>query len=161
MKHFKETQRFDQKWLLILMAVVLLVTLIPIFLILQEETTSSSALIASSVGFFTILLVSLFLYLLKLETGIDHHGIHYRFYPVIRQKTIPWNEISECYVRKYSPLKEYGGWGIRWGFNGRAYNVKGNKGIQVVLKSGKKILFGTQKENEAKNVIQSYKENFS
>lgn len=155
MKTFKETQRFDQKWLLILMAVVLIVTLIPVLLVLQNET-SSSALLASSIGFFTILIVSIFLFLLKLETTIDKHGIHYRFYPLIGRKTIPWNEISACYVRTYSPITEYGGWGIRWGFHGKAYNTKGDKGIQVVLKSGKKILFGTQNEVEAKSVIQTY-----
>ena len=69
---------------------------------------------------------------------------------------IPWKDIEECYVRQYSPLREYGCWGIRFGLNGKAYNVKGNKGIQVKLKSGKKILFGTQNEIEVKDVIQLY-----
>jgi len=158
MKPFKETQRFDQKWLIVLLAVVLLITLIPVSMVLQEET-SSSAVIASLVGFFIVLLVSVFLFLLTLKTSIDSKGIHYKFYPVMGQKTIAWNEISECYVREYNPLTEFGGWGIRFGLNGKAYNVKGNKGIQVVLKSGKKILFGTQKESEAENVINSYKQN--
>ena len=36
------------------------------------------------------------------------------------------------------------------GFKGKgvAYNVSGNKGLQIVLKSCKKILIGTQKPEE-------------
>lgn len=60
-------------------------------------------------------------------------------------------------MRTYSPIKEYGGWGYRITLkNGKAFNVTGNKGIQLVLKSGKKLLIGTQQESEASLVINRY-----
>lgn len=63
--------------------------------------------------------------------------------------------MEKCYVRTYSPIREYGGWGFRQalGEKGKAYNVKGNKGIQIQLKTGKNILIGTQKEKDAQQVI--------
>lgn len=152
---FYETQRFDQNWIHLLMCLVLFVTLIPVYLVFKEGLTSYD-LLASSSGFIIVLLIWALLFLLKLHTRIDENGIHYRFFPFIGQKTIVWQDMANCYVRTYSPLSEYGGWGIRFGRKGKAYNVKGNKGIQVVLKSGKKILFGTQNETEAERVIETY-----
>ena len=50
-----------------------------------------------------------------------------------------------AYVRKYSPIAEFGGWGYRISFNGGpAYNIAGNMGLQIVFVSGKKLLIGTQ-----------------
>ena len=38
----------------------------------------------------------------------------------------------------------------------KAINVSGDIGIQLELKNGKKLLIGTQKEAEAKSVLQTY-----
>ena len=58
--------------------------------------------------------------------------------------------IAKAYVRTYSPLGEYGGWGLRYSLsgNGMAYNVSGNKGLQLELSNGKKVLFSTNKLEE-------------
>lgn len=158
MKTYKEVQRFTQWWVWALLLVVFFATIIPIITLITEngfDTSYSWAIIfpAATTG-----LVVLLFYFLKLETTIDAKGIHYRFFP-FKKNTIPWQEIESVYVREYSPIKEYGGWGIRFGLSGKAYNVKGNKGIQVKLKSGKKILFGTQNESEVQNVINLYRQN--
>ncbi len=50
----------------------------------------------------------------------------------------------------YRPILEYGGWGIRYGLRGRAYNVSGNRGLRVELTNGKHILFGSAKPEELK-----------
>jgi len=60
------------------------------------------------------------------------------------------------FVRKYSPLFEYGGWGLRWSLNGKAVNVRGNMGIQVVLKNGSRILIGTSNPEDAKMALDSF-----
>ena len=59
-------------------------------------------------------------------------------------------------------LLEYGGWGLKGGLlwkksKGIAINVSGNIGIQLELKNGKKLLIGTQKLQEAKQVLDTYK----
>tara|TARA_R110002051_G_scaffold101478_1_gene172292 strand:- start:11577 stop:11909 length:333 start_codon:yes stop_codon:yes gene_type:complete len=98
------------------------------------------------------------IYLFRLKTIIDEIGIHYQFTPInFSKKTIRWSEIDKCYVRTYKPIKEFGGWGYRSSFGSRkAINIKGNKGIQLVLKDGKNLLIGTQKENDANKVIERY-----
>lgn len=59
-------------------------------------------------------------------------------------RQIEWNAIDHSYARTYSPLVEYGGWGIRSGKSGTAYTLRGKQGIQLELKDGRKILIGTQ-----------------
>ncbi|GAA4244894.1 MULTISPECIES: hypothetical protein [Winogradskyella] len=166
MKIFKEEQRFNQLWLIILMLVS---TIVPIGIYVKEytenpENFSSLELIGV---IFLILLASGFIFFFKLTTRIDETGIHYKFFPFHwNLKNIKWNEIDKAYVRTYDPLGEYGGWGLKGGIlwnkaKGRAINVSGDIGIQLVLKSGKKLLIGTQKENEAKSVLATYKTKFN
>ncbi|OIQ39433.1 MAG: hypothetical protein BM563_04425 [Bacteroidetes bacterium MedPE-SWsnd-G1] len=73
---------------------------------------------------------------------------------------MPWNRIQQCHVTKYNSLIKFGGYGYRrcfWGKNkGLALNVGGKYGIQLVLENGKKILIGTQNENDAKRVLETY-----
>ena len=108
-------------------------------------------------------LLTLLIFLIKLTTKIDEKGIQYQFYPFhFSIKKISWNEISKVGVRTYLPISEFGGWGLRGGFffnkgKEKAVNISGNIGIQLILKSGKKLLIGTQKESEAKNVLETYK----
>ena len=52
---------------------------------------------------------------------------------------------------------DYGGWGIKYGLKGLAYNISGNFGIQLELKSGSKILIGTQKPDEVKKLLDEIK----
>jgi len=98
-------------------------------------------------------------YIHKLDTEIDAGSIRYRFAPYFSSfRTIKKEDIKEVYVRKYSPIFEYGGWGYRWGFaKGRAYNIWGNKGLQIVFKNDKKLLIGTQKPEELNNIIEDWK----
>ena len=56
---------------------------------------------------------------------------------------------------EYSPLKEYGGWGIKFGFKGKAYNVSGNKGVKIFLKNGLNIMFGSQKHKDLAKALKS------
>lgn len=158
MKPYQEIQKFDQWWLKLIIILVIFATLTPLYMIFNQAAFEEDMLLPIVVATFITAIAIVLLYLFRLETTIDAKGIHYRFFP-FKKNTIPWQEIEECYVRQYSPLKEYGGWGIRFGFSGKAYNVKGNKGIQLKLKSGKKILFGTQNESEVQNVINFYRQN--
>lgn len=87
----------------------------------------------------------------RLDTEIKKDGIYVRFSPFHRSpKFFPWESLAKVYVREYSPILEYGGWGIRYGLfgKGNAYNMSGNTGLQLVFNNGKKLLIGTQKQNE-------------
>lgn len=103
------------------------------------------------IGLFTSWLVFRF----KLLLLVDEEGIHYAFKPLHRKhEMLKWEEIDKCYVRKYKPMREYGGWGWRYGCRGgRAFNMSGNMGLQIETKSGKKILIGTRRPDELQKVI--------
>ena len=82
-----------------------------------------------------------------------------RFFPFFFQyKNISWNEVSSVQLRKYSAIREFGGWGLRWGLFGRgtAYIVCGDRGLQLVFKNGKKLLIGTQKEEALRRALEHY-----
>ena len=90
---------------------------------------------------------------LKMITEVKNDAIHIRFSPLIR-KVIPFSEIATGAARQYSPIKEYGGWGVRYGTKGMAYNVSGDQGVQLELTNGKRLLIGSQRSEElAKTII--------
>lgn len=163
MRLFKETQRFNQWWMQLINLTVLGVLGYFIFRWYVQgkavdkvgpEDLQGQLLIAGS-----LILTFALIFLFNLKTVVDENGVHYKFFPFhISFKKVSWYDIQECYVRKYNPIKEYGGWGIKIvpSKNSNAYNIKGNVGIQIVLKNGKKILIGTQKPDEAQNIINKY-----
>lgn len=153
---FIEEQRFSQKWLWILLFAALLGMSLAF---IQDYNTSSKFIASMVVGYTVILLVMLLIWSLKLKTRIDEMGIHVTFWPIIRKEKIyKWNDIESAEVIQYSPLKDYGGWGYRYslGSKGIAMNVKGNMGIKLHFKSGRPLLIGTQKAEEAKALIKQY-----
>lgn len=158
MKIFKEEQRFTQLWLIILLVISII---IPLVIILKDidKMEASEIIISLSV----IILAPAIIFIFKLSTRIDEKGIHYKFFPFhIKYRVINWADIKTAYVRDYDPITEYGGWGLKGGrlwnkSNGTAVNIKGDIGIQLELKNGKKILIGTQKKEQAKSTLENYK----
>lgn len=159
MRVFEEEQRFRQSWLIIVLAVSIMISVI---LIIKEYTEADTKM---STLEFTLTLLLMFgisasIFFFALRTRIDEKGIHYRFFPFHRKfRTILWSEIRHVSLRKYNAISEYGGWGLKGGFNrkkGKAINVSGDKGIQLVLKTSKKLLIGTQKEFDIQRVLETY-----
>ena len=170
MKVFKETQRFNQWWLIALFVIVYAGIAYDLIWFFKDKTkVNTDSLNTLIFAGIIVIFVTLFVFLSTLETRIDEIGIAYKFFPFhSKARIIPWAGLEECSVRKYSPILEYGGWGYRgvlksqlfgFGKNGRAYNVRGNIGIQMILKDGSKILLGTQKMQQAKDVIRNYSYN--
>jgi hypothetical protein len=160
MRVFSEIQRFDQWWFRLLMLVVLVVTILPLVMVYDEikEDRTNMILVGGACGLSLVLILGI-LFVVRLETRIDQHGIGYAFFPFHRSlKQIPWSALEKAYVRKYNPIGEYGGWGyrVKLGKGGKALNVRGNVGIQLELKDGKKMLIGTQKEQDARSVLEYY-----
>lgn len=152
MNNFTETQKFKPWVIGLIVLIVLISPIIITFKQMQENVDAtlnySNILVALIVP---ALIISMFL-IMKLDTTIDSEGVKFRFFPIyMKHKVILWEEISSISTRKYSPLGDYGGWGIHFGRSGKgmAYNVSGNIGIQLVLKNNKKVLIGTQKQSEA------------
>jgi hypothetical protein len=163
MKVFNEIQRMDQWWMRAILFVLWCFLLFVCYQLFIVKNPLWNVPGNERFGQITVLLLVLptlfLLHLLKLTTKIDRHGIHYQFFPFhLKFRTVPWASMESCAIRQYNPIMEYGGWGLRWSpRNGTAFNVAGNKGIQIHLKTGKKILLGTQDPENAKKTLQFYK----
>ncbi|MBM7615756.1 DUF6141 family protein [Alkaliphilus hydrothermalis] len=95
-----------------------------------------------------------FFYFLNLTTEVRNDGIYYKFSPMhIKWQRISFEEIEGCEVKKYRPFREYGGYGIRYTLKGKAYNVSGVMGIQLLLRNGKRVLIGTQEPDKFMDAI--------
>lgn len=150
---FKETQRFTQWWLWLLLLGIGCLPVKGIYqqLILGEDfgskPMSNVGLIVFSV--FVYLLIAFF-YFLQLKTKITSDEISFTFFPLASKK-VKWEYVSEAKIVDYGFV---GGWGVRlWTPYGTVYNTKGKIGLAIEMKNGSKFLIGTQKETELKNVL--------
>ena len=160
---YREEQKFTAwvRWLVyISMAAAVLLSVV----VLNKEVSGYSPsemrdiIIAVLAGVGVPILIAVLFAFLKLETEVRADGLYIRFVPFhIRFKKFAADDLSECYARQYRPILEYGGWGIRYGLSGRgrAYNVSGNKGVQLVLKDDRKLLIGSQKAEKLEEAIRS------
>lgn len=162
---FREVQRFTQRWLWILLIGTMLV-LVGVFgygLIEQlvfgrpfgDRPLSDEMLLLTGSGvlLFSGGMIYLF-YSLRLITEVRADGLYIRFYP-LRGKLIAYDAIESCQARSYKPLSEYGGWGIKYGRSGWAYNILGTQGVQLALRNGKRILIGSQRASELEQAIKT------
>ncbi len=153
MTHFNETQYFRQKWL---WAIIIFFPAFSLYGIYEQiiigNPVGSQPISDTGLIWFTVLIglgLPYLFFIMKLKTRVSEKGLHYQFFPIhLKEHVISFEDISSFKARNYSPLKEFGGWGIRWGFEGKAYNVSGEKGLQLMLKNDRKILFGSQKAKE-------------
>jgi len=150
---YRETQFLRQLWL---WALVLFISLISLYGVFQQlvlkvpfgnNPAPDSIMIVLAVIFGIGL--PLFMYTTNLTTEIRSDGLYVRFFPFhLSFHRIAVEEIQRYEACTYSPIKDYGGWGIRFGRKGKAYNVSGNRGVQLELSNGKDLLVGSQKPEE-------------
>jgi len=138
---------------------VLVVILVCLGLMLYGLAKQSGTGVLNSwdivVGLIAILFFTGFIYLsyaMKLTIEVGEKALYIRFFP-LSGRNIEYKDIKSCNVRMYLPIGEYGGWGIRFGANGRAYNVSGDKGVQLELAQEKRLLLGSQRADELADAI--------
>ena len=145
---FEEKQKFTQWWLWVILLSFPIISVGPFD---DNEINVYYVLIG--------LAIPLLFYLFELRIKVNNDGLHYQFFPFhLKFYTIKMDEIESFKAMEYSPLKEYGGWGIKYGFKGKAYNVSGNKGVKIFLKNGANIMFGSQKHKELAKALEVAKQ---
>ena len=78
---------------------------------------------------------------IRLITRISTNEIHVHLFPLTR-RLIEWREVETAQIVSYGFV---GGYGLRISPKyGTVFNIKGRKGLALVLKNGKKVLIGTQ-----------------
>lgn len=99
-----------------------------------------------------------FFYSMSLTTVVRPGEIQVRLWPFhLRPVCVPLHTIRNYERITYSPIRDYGGWGIRWGFHGRAFNMSGNEGVQLHFYNKKPLLIGSQRAGELLEAIREAK----
>lgn len=156
---FSEKQKFNQWWiwpffvlttgLFLYGCVQQLIYKIPF----GDNSMSDTGLIFSTIA---VLSVSALFFSFRLETNITEETIYVRFFPLqIKYRKYLWTEIKSAEVRKYNPLFDYGGFGIKGYKDNRALSISGKTGLQLVFKDGRKLLIGTQKAKQLIEMLAS------
>ena len=146
---FHEEQAFRQAWLWILVAGAWIALVAGLGAGAYREVLRGSGLgamlgIVLATGVVWLLLAA------RLVVAVTPGLLTVRFFPFHRRpREFPLETIARWEPRTYRPILEYGGWGIRLGLRaGWAYNVSGNRGVQLLFQGGKKILIGSQRSEE-------------
>lgn len=158
---FHEEQQFRQAWVWV---ILILPTAILWYIAIQElilgnpvgnSNASEEMTFIFWLGFGV--LFPLFFYKLKLITQVRQDGLYIKFAPVhFSFKKIQLDDLKRHYVRTYDPIGEYGGWGIKYGFGGKVYNVSGDRGVQLKFTNKKDLLIGSQKPEQLDSAIEQY-----
>ena len=156
---FREVQDFRGKLRLmhIFLAIAIAGTCFAVTVaIVQNPNKPLGSILGTAGGIIVAVGIAVLFMVLKLETEVRSDGLYVRYFPFhLKFKKINPEDLTEYSAREYSPLWEYGGWGIKCGKSGKAYNVKGNHGLQLVFTNGKRLLIGSQKPDELEHAMRS------
>lgn len=70
---------------------------------------------------------------------------------VLKLKTA---EVSAVALREFNPLKDFGGYGIRFNREMKAYYLRGSRGVKITMQNDKKYLIGSDQPERLLAVLQ-------
>jgi hypothetical protein len=163
---FSEVQRFNQPWV---WAIILPVSLGPIALfgygvarqifggVPWGDQPMSDIVLLVAFGLalvFGALLLLLFSKM-RLVVVVQPGVLLLRFAPLHRDfRRIDLGELESHRACTYRPIREYGGWGIRFVPSGRAYNISGNQGVRLDYPDGSHVLIGSRRSEELARAVE-------
>ena len=89
----------------------------------------------------------LWLAALRLVTRVDDRGVDVRFRPRSAGGCFPLGDIEHCAQVRYLPIREFSGWGIRWG--GR----RGDVAVELTLRQGYRFAVGSARPDQLEAAI--------
>ena len=90
---------------------------------------------------------------LTVEVRADH--VYIRYFPMMR-RSIPLAEIEGVEARRFNPIGEYGGWGIKgWYLGKTSYTVGGFHGAELTLKGGRRVMIGSRRSEDLAAAIEA------
>src|SRR5439155_20849265 len=89
------------------------------------------------------------------DVEVTDQAVSIAFRSLWPTRRIRFAEIVGLEVRRYNPLLEYGGWGVRLGPRGWGYITTGNEGVQLRLRKGIPVLIGSARPRELEAAIRA------
>lgn len=76
----------------------------------------------------------------------------------VLRRRIPVTEVVAVQRRAYDPMREFGGWGWRWGLthrNARAYTTTGDTAVVLSMRDGEEVYLGVADESGLERALQA------
>jgi hypothetical protein len=143
--NFHEEQRFRQWWIWTL----LLVVAAPLLLVAATRGLVLPLVLAA----LTLLAVGVLLASAHLVVDVDSEAITVAFHFLWPKRRIPLSEVRSAKATTYHAILDYGGYGVRLGLRGWAFNVSGNEGVLVETRNGSRLMIGSQRAKELEAAI--------
>jgi hypothetical protein len=133
--------------LLVVMVFVVAVTVVAVF-----SSRPGDALLLAVAPIVVVLIASL-ISLSHLDVDVTDKEVSIAFRHLWPTRRIAFGDIVGLEVRRYNPLLEYGGWGVRLGPKGWGYMTSGKEGVQLRLRKGLPVLIGSRQPRALEAVI--------
>jgi len=140
--NFKETQRYQNKIVLIVLGIACAIAIIAgIALLLAPQPQIENAF------FFFVLAIAIralmwWLMKLKLSIAITNKCIKFKFFPLHAKKhTIAWDDVENCEIIKAPEAAQWSGLNISYSHE-RRYTLNGRNGLAIKTKNGENFFIG-------------------
>ncbi len=112
-----------------------------------------------SINIYLLVLIIALFFSIRLEWKLNSNEFEYRYFPfILKSRKIPFQEIKDASVREISPLKDFGGWGLRKSKKlGSAYTTTGKIILHIHTVSGQKINVTVTNSEMAKKILEELK----
>lgn len=99
-------------------------------------------------------------FVLRLKWTISSEAFSYKYNPVYNKwRKIPLTEMKTMSVMKINPIKEFGGWGFRYGKLGQAFTTTGRMIIHIETIRGQKLNFSVENVEKTELAITKFLKN--
>jgi hypothetical protein len=139
---YQEVQRFSPGLMALVAAFILLTALFVTFSAPQPDRIVTFCLASAP-----IFLIALFYSMVQLRTEVRNGSLAVRLAP-FGGMSIPVKDIRSTEVVEYKPLRDFGGWGVRYGSGGKMYSARGNHAVKLEVESKGTVYIGSENPRE-------------
>ena len=152
MSRYHEEQHFHGALMGLLLVAMVFVVAVTVLAVFSSRPGDALLLAIAPV---VVVLVAALISLSHLDVDVTDQGVSIAFRYLWPTRRIRFAEIIGLEVRRYNPLLEYGGWGVRLGPRGWGYMTTGNEGVQLRLRKGIPVLIGSARPRELEAAIRA------
>lgn len=144
---YYEVQRFPPTFLAIIVCLILAVGMI-----LSLRMSGAERLASLTATLLPALLIIIFYFAVQLRTSVTNDSVNVRMTPFGGQE-IALEDIRTVEVVDYRPLRDFGGWGVRFGRKGKIYNARGDRAVKLSMTDKSTLFIGSSRPEQLANVI--------
>ena len=149
---FHEEQHFHDALMGLLVLAMIFIVGVTVLAVVLSRPNDALLLATAPV---VVVLVAALISLSHLDVDVTDSGVSIAFRHLWPTRRIAFGDIVGLEVKRYRPLIDYGGWGVRLGPAGWAYTTGGDVGVKIRLRKGLPVLIGSRHPAELEAAIRS------